>query len=598
MKNHHYDSSRLIDYILITVLATIPIWRLSVGGIVSPIDVEFSTYPLDTFRSYLYSWLGNNNGYFNIVSNLNLIPYGFSALLAKLGVPIWIINRLWYVLPLTLLGGSTYFFSRVFVPGKGSRYIALVASFLSLYSYNVAMNLSLGWSMKAILPFSFNLLFISFAILGIKHNYDNKYILYAGFSSLFAFLLPPYSVLSFVLLFVFLVFYLSFNKADKKNIRKSMNYLFFLFLMVLLMNSWWLLTFIISGVLRGGLQYYRVDTFESVKYIAQFNNMLRTMLTRNNIPAIPLNEFQLSTQGYVWSILLTVIAFSSLLLKKYKNEVIYLSAVAVILLLLAVGGAPPFNFLYLFLFKHVPFFNIFREPSKFNAYITLAYSLLAGVVVVSIVKKIQDNLALKRYGNIVRNAITVTIVGFVVSLGIMNSYPLITGNMGGGMKAYSVPEYYGKAHDYIGSADAQSSVLVLPMPPLFSNFVWHKDENHIVNVARSVIPAPTVYDEFQWINLNKLQKETWYQLSSQDALFSGKVTRLLRIQNIRYVLMQNDHLYDKSMSQFERNIFLSTLSTNLSSQQGVRLERTFGKLDLYKISDDYFLPHIYASTYY
>ena len=66
------------------------------------------------------------------------------------------------------------------------------------------------------------------------------------------------------------------------------------------------------------------------------------------------------------------------------------------------------------------------------------------------------------------------VIILVGSLAFVNSMPLLTGNMAGGLKPIQLPESYNELHDYLENVTVAGSgnMLVMPMPVWFSDFTW------------------------------------------------------------------------------------------------------------------------------
>jgi hypothetical protein len=67
------------------------------------------------------------------------------------------------------------------------------------------------------------------------------------------------------------------------------------------------------------------------------------------------------------------------------------------------------------------------------------------------------------------------------------------------------------------------------------------------------------------------------------------LVKLLSLLNVKYILQRNDVIVGKLVSPEQIKFFLS-------NQECIMPETSIGQLDLYRISDEYFLPHIYPAT--
>lgn len=568
---------RLIDISFILFLSVSTIFSIPNYGIISPTDTEFPVFPEISFIHSLFQWSDFNNGNPNVVAMVHDMPInGATLFLQKLGLPLLVINRLWLMIPLFFVGLSGYYFSLSLISDQKKRYIGLITSFLLIYSVPTICFLALGWSTKNLLPFAFNIFLLSFFIRGLKKNRSKYYLILGGFSSVFAIMLPNFLVLSIVLLFIYLIL-----NRNANNFVYCLMYI----LLIFIMNFWFFLPFL--KALTYGFQYYSVDPFVTIEAISSFNNALRTLTLRNLIPPLPLTTSIFNTGPYLASLCIVTIGFTALLVRQYRKEVLFLSTSLLFLLIIAGGNTPPFGSIYMFLFKNVPLFYVFRETSKINYFLMIIFSILFSMSILVMYKKIISFKFLNK------PTIKLTLILFILFLGFLNSYPLGMGNVGGAVKSYEVPDYYIDYHNYMKLKNSPNT-LILPMPRWFSNFVWYKDPNNIVNIIRSTSPSPIVYDEINQSNLNAFQLELSRLFITKQSN-EKEILSLLNILGISYILIQNDQLNEISPGK-HTNESLENIRNTVQNLEYLYKEKSFGQLDLYKLSDEYFVPKIHSVT--
>ena len=89
----------------IALLSLILVFRTGIEGLLNLGDSLFPFFPQERLERLLHVWNAHNILGKDDASMLSQIPwYGLAALLDKLGVPLWFINRLWFALPFFLLG--------------------------------------------------------------------------------------------------------------------------------------------------------------------------------------------------------------------------------------------------------------------------------------------------------------------------------------------------------------------------------------------------------------------------------------------------------------------------------------------------------------
>ena len=576
-----------VDYVLLFFISLITVLKTGITGVISPVDTMFSYYPLQDFIRYSYIWFGSQNGYVFIPTHMSQLPLlGGSSLLNAIGFPLWMINRVWFVIPIFLFGCSAYYFtSSIMDKDKNKRLISLFASLFFILNYYTVMTISIG-GIREFISVAFSIFSLAFFIKGIRTK-DTKYIALIAISSVFAVGVVAYAIIAIFLAALFAIVHLFIKREFKQDIK----FTFFSLSMFLLSSLWWILPLSFTST----VQYYTANPSNSVQSIASVNSLLRTLILKNSIPALPVNEIQFSALANIAGILIVILAFTSLLFKEYRKIAIWASFAILVLIPFALGGAPPFGSIYIFAYNHIPMFYIFRNPTRFTAYIALFYALLTSITLVSIIQLVKQKL----HKNLIKNTIMSIIVSSVLLLGFINSQPLLSGNMGGALKPAVLPQSYADLRNFLSAQNNDGNMLVLPMPAWFSDFTWHDDMNHIINPITYVSPIPLIYDEFNEANLNELQKDLAHQLykqQDQSPYSENVLTNLFRSLNVRYILIQADQTRPiTGMSSGTNPIIIEQIKNNLNHYPYVHMKESFGDLSLYEVDDAIFLPQIYAS---
>jgi Domain of unknown function (DUF3367). len=105
-------------------------------------DMGFPLNPPLYLRSMLYLWIDSNGLGVPSIYSPFLCPILVVFYLSKLGIPLWILNRLWIVLPLAAVGwGTMYLFRTVFkgknsfIAGSIAGIFAMLVPISEIYSY-------------------------------------------------------------------------------------------------------------------------------------------------------------------------------------------------------------------------------------------------------------------------------------------------------------------------------------------------------------------------------------------------------------------------------------------------------------------------------
>lgn len=148
-------------------------------------------------------------------------------------------------------------------------------------------------------------------------------------------------------------------------------------------------------------------------------------------------------------LIIPLIAFSSLLYgSKSKNQRTILFFVFLGLLgsFLAKGASPPFGGVYIWLFEHVPGFNMFRDPTKFYLLIVLSYAVLIPFTL--------GEIGAKKWKNIL-------LVLFLLYW-VFAHREAVLGTLAGTFTPRTVPVEFVRLKDYLVANSGFSRVLWIP----------------------------------------------------------------------------------------------------------------------------------------
>jgi len=143
-----------------------------------------------------------------------------------------------------------------------------------------------------------------------------------------------------------------------------------------LLNAFWFLPQILlrtNPVVELGAAYTSVGSVRFFSF-ADFSHALSLLQ-----PNWPENVFGKSGFLQPEFLVIPLVAFGSLLFinsSKFKTSVIYFSLLALIGTFFSKGAHEPFGGIYLWLFKYVPGFVMFRDPTKWYLLTVVSYSML------------------------------------------------------------------------------------------------------------------------------------------------------------------------------------------------------------------------------
>lgn len=299
-----------------------------------------------------------------------------------LGADWNIIERLFYFYPFLIISIlSSYFLGRKLL---NNSYYALLSSII--YTCNTyiilvvsggQMGIGLAYAIAPLLIYSFRSTVDSIIEnKGWKKNIQRSLISGILFSIILIFDLRISYILTAIIFFycAFLtIFYIKLITL------KRFIYLLFLvyilpFGVAFLIHSFWIVPYLIVGenpLTELGQIYTSIGAVRFFSF-AFFENSLSLLH-----PNYPENIFGKVYFMRAEFLLIPVIAFSFLIFsKRYDKKILFFSFLAIAGIFLGKGANQPFGEFYIFLFSKIPFFQMFRDSTKWFIVIALSYSIL------------------------------------------------------------------------------------------------------------------------------------------------------------------------------------------------------------------------------
>lgn len=159
-----------------------------------------------------------------------------------------------------------------------------------------------------------------------------------------------------------------------------------------------------------------------------------------------------------------------------SREIVWLLVVSLVGAFLATGVNNPFGFIYEWLFIHVPFFNAFRDPTKFYLMIAISYCVL----IPNALSRIADALG-TRHPKIKERVAIVVFVVFVMFWVIL-LWPAFNGTVKGTFTSVIVPTDYYRFEQMLSKETDFGRTLAVP----WHNRFIYESENHPVVDARRI----------------------------------------------------------------------------------------------------------------
>ncbi|MEK7073744.1 MAG: hypothetical protein AAB960_00250, partial [Patescibacteria group bacterium] len=293
-------------------------------------------------------------------------------------------------------------------------------------------------------------------------------------------------------------------------------------LIVIGIHSFWIIPTVFGGGLALPEGYGSSDWLKFLSW-AEFSKSLSLLH-----PNWPENIFGKTYFFQPEFIGIPIVAFSSFLFirspkqKTTRQHILFFSLLSLVGIFFSKGINPPFGGVNEWFFLHAPFFNGFRDPTKFYLITIISYSVLIPFALLNISDLLKVKLL--KYRNIMS---PVTLVIFL-GLWLVTIRALVVGDVGGTFGKLTVPTAYDDFGKFVYSNNSFGRTLVVPWK---NRFVF-QSENHPVVNARDV---------FQTTDIERIA-----------ALFREPSTEMkLRQLAVKYVVVPDD---------FTNEIFLNDRS--------------------------------------
>lgn len=428
-------------------------------------------------------------------------------------------------------------------------------------------------------------------ILFIIYRYWNKSLklFYSLVLSFFVFSYAsanvPMLLASLLTIFSIIPFY-QFRLEGKLDIKKMVKISLFVLASFILANSYWLfaLFFSYGEIYKGYIGSLDVSSWilsvsKRSSLYDVFSLRFILPLIRERLSFIGYSKFLFSPVVEIFSISFFVFVFSLpfLFIKKMKKSFWYLYFLFLLTIFFVKAANPPFSQFFLFLFKKIPFFGVFKSsPEKFGIWMIALLSLLTALGIERLDFKTRRN-------KLVMGVLTFTLILFSfpfyslklvspLEIGSIKLYPF-----------YNEPESYKDLREYLNKDDSYSRVLYfngtnnyMVSTNLYNGF-YFRGLDPIANNTRKGFIQP----------YNRRDSALKYLFSD----FSEKnFSKTLPLFDINYILFNLDNTGDGVMDSFD-------LSQNIGDfYEQFDNKRVWDKLHLFEVDEKDDLPKIYASN--
>lgn len=569
----------LLPLILIASLSVLTYSGWELGGVVMKTDVSFPIYPWDEVMRYAHVWDPQfNMGFDASALEVHELPYALIIfILYSIGIPLWIVNRLAFMVPLFLLGFGSYYLARRF----GGRLAGVSSAMIAIYNPYIFHVIQLGHTRNlfsaSLFPFTLALFIEG---LDLRGHASYRRAIYVGLLSILISSSNLVVLYAWVIMLSLYAVYHFIVGGDPPHTVKFSSAVIALFLVV---NLWWFAP-LLNQVFFAGESPYEVNM-----------TILTQTSSRTNLWSTIL---MLDSGGYIrgyqhfWgyhlllftTTLASILVVAALVLVRRHKHVAYFGLLYAISVFLAKGLNPPLGEVYEWLFFNFPLFSIFRTVSHFLYITVLAYAFLFGLCISEIYSRLADRV---RYWWI-RGLVLTILVALVATTAVAGSYPKIL-DVNERITPAKIPQYYSESRQWMEAQDEDFKIF-LPQPASgwLIKYKWTDYDMPTIDTYTSPKPVINLYDAkmHPTSSLSIIESAHFLFYDNRSGLFE----KLLALMNVKYVVIHND--VDRNYITGEYPIVSSAQMAHFSS---LYLERSFdGQVDFYR--NKYLAPQIYAST--
>lgn len=532
---------------------------------------------------------------------------GIWYLLQAIHIPIDVIQILLFIIYFLGGGLSIYFlYTTIYTKQKTA---ALVASIFYVFNFyrmsTTVLNQQIAWDL-VFLP-----VLLAFYVRIINNLKKSEkpakniigFIIVSTIMGSFSSINPPLVLIILLAFWFIFVYYIITENGIRVKIIKN---LVLLVILCLLINIWWVIPLIMSSISTKTTTAGTVVATHISNWIINWSFV--------HVRASFLNLFWLN--GYwgwnreyytyfdaysspILRLLIFVpalIAFLGLLFtNNYRKINIYFGFVVLILIFLSKGLHPPLQDINIFLYKYIPGSFAFREPfPKFHLILIIFLALLIGSSCNSIVNTIRK----KKFKH--KNATSNLFVAFIVLSFMISTFPLITGQVidpfivSTGTTTIiipthiQIPDYWYQTANSISQDTEDFRVLITPDDDFYQMpYKWGYYGTD--PLPSRLITKPTLQQQYGYVlNNNYIRMIT----ATYDGIKNNSVVEfnnILALFNVKYIVQRNDIWWNWPGRKITSPVDIKAF---LLDKKDIKLEKSFGEIDIYKISDNF--PHIYT----
>ncbi|OGX15653.1 MAG: hypothetical protein A2166_02670 [Omnitrophica WOR_2 bacterium RBG_13_41_10] len=521
-------------------------------------------FPLrqDYINTYLYSWdsrLGYGLGHPSLFP-VFLPTYLLINILSFLGIPLWIINRLYLIGPNILIGFGALYLYRSLFKGKYSWLGGIIASiFIILPPEKFPIPVyEIG--------FGSTLFFVGGLIRALfwkktrGKGRGKLFILVILMTALSAQCIR-YFYISIIIGIFLTAFSFYYYRKDKERIKMNIRFLIIAIVIAIFINSFWLVPFFFQ---LNDLSESHFSDPETLSFRLKHN-------TENQKITNPLYALRASTGGgklgrppdyYLshplvipFSFLIPLYCFLPLLIIKIEKKLKLLTLLSTFFIVM-LSSYHLFPLVNVLLRKYIPTFWIMNSPQYWAYYITVFYGLIFAGTTEYFLKKIDELRGIRLYHSYFSSRILkiififcLLITIFIFNGGVIFDKAIVKGfyrpySLYGIRLPYvRIPDEYNNIEEYLTKNAKTGDRLWYIDRGNYKKYTW-LTKGHMPEIIFFKSPIPTVglplafYSDIIGILSDSV---AFNKYSPQESL--GLVLDLSEVLNIRYILLHKDYFF-------------------------------------------------------
>jgi len=580
-------SIRRIEIIIILLTSIIPFLWYESGYIIAKGDYFPYIFNVKNLNDDFYLWTSSNLG-----KPSSLPAYCLYGLLwifsqfSMINIGLWqIILRIIYF---TGAAVSMLYLAKIVYP-KGN-FAAIIASIFYIFNFftmSILLNIGMMWT-YAFLP-----LLIAFFMKTITQRQNtHKHIICFALTFAIVASISSMNLADVALIFVSLASVLFYYVILERKIatRQLAKNLAMLLIITSLLSVWWIVPILNYYLLSPSTQLQQEVNVLSWSWTHARASFLNLFWLNGGWGWRP--EYFPYYDFYVTNAFLPFLLFipfflasTSLLFKGEKSKFnAYIMLIILLFIFLAKGLHEPLSSVNFFLYNHIPYMNMFREPvSKFTLIILPFLALLIGYATDKIAKNLDRNKF--KYSTIYPKLFILSVILiFVISTFPILTNPIETKTNEIPYSSYvKIPQYWYETSNWLDNKEGDFRTLVTPLDDYYQvpySWGYYGSDSFIERLIQKPVISPCCIYSYK-VNpnivmlINQLRDAIKYNRTEE-------FETIISLLNVKYVVQRNDLDYEYMASTNRDMVNPEKMKNFLSSQPNITLVKTIGKLDIYE----------------